>query len=895
MAAVFVDRVDSVGALRGVALDLLDGRGASFTVEGDSGMGKSALLAAFPEHDQGGRDLAERIRFARVRCAPVVGEGNPYRLALDILTALREQSGTRRWWRRVGGAAARSAPGLLGLLVPGLGPVLEAGRGLTEAAMNSGSMPGDSLLPQQEAVAGHIADAILEEVSTGKPAMVLVDDVQYSDLSSLQVLHRLVEAAPGRPLGLVFGHGSYASESGNGVNAAALLEHWEFGGLIQRHRLTGLPEDAVAELVRLRHPDSDPSALSTRLCDVTDGHPIFVDQCLRLLRSGHTGQVPLPEDLPHAVRSRFARLDGDVRELLVVGATQGPAFLSRAVAEAIGAPHGEVMQRLRDTAQSHGLIRERQNRPLWVQWVGSDLYEFEHRALQKGIYEQQSAAQKQHRHHRLASALTALADAAGPGETPLELRLDIAGQLRRGGPQSLAASAAAHYELARSVAVSGLSFADAERHCAVAIRAARELPADGGDRDQRLVEAAELLLSLTEVRWQGHAEPTGDLDIDALAAEAEEAARRLADRRLIARTTLLRGKTLLATQGLKPSLLKLREAVDRARECGDPVSLFVALVEYGRQLPKQDLRAGLQALFAAEELYASEPCLGEARNPVLQHARNLNEMQLGVNLYDSGRLGEARVRLLRCTARLRSEHLRAELPIALNYLAQLHIATGERRQAQEVLREALDFEEARGGDSGWHAYNTALLALTLVHDPESRGRERALVLAEEAWSETQRTWLANLVPIVRNLYAEVLLETAADTAALDQAYRLAVDTCVETRQTGMRRSEIAAFMLCGRVRLRQGDAPAAAGHAREALHTLEEVGDMPALRTEEVLHHAARALHADGAVDEARALWERARAEVARKESHLDDAAQRRRFRTEVPLNRAILGEDEPS
>ncbi|MEU8570568.1 hypothetical protein AB0C51_19855 [Streptomyces pathocidini] len=125
--------------------------------------------------------------------------------------------------------------------MPGLGPVLEAGRGLTEAAMNSGSMPGDSLLPQQEAVAGHIAAAILEEVSTGKPAMVLVDDVQYSDLSSLQVQHRLVEAAPGRPLGLVFGHGSYASESGNGVNAAALLEHWEFGGLTSTPGRTSCP------------------------------------------------------------------------------------------------------------------------------------------------------------------------------------------------------------------------------------------------------------------------------------------------------------------------------------------------------------------------------------------------------------------------------------------------------------------------------------------------------------------------------------------------------------------------------------------------------------------------------------------------------------------------------
>jgi tetratricopeptide (TPR) repeat protein len=143
-------------------------------------------------------------------------------------------------------------------------------------------------------------------------------------------------------------------------------------------------------------------------------------------------------------------------------------------------------------------------------------------------------------------------------------------------------------------------------------------------------------------------------------------------------------------------------------------------------------------------------------------------MQLGITLYDSGHLSEAQARLGRCVQRLRDEPLRAELPIALNYLAQVHMGLGAYEDAEEVLGEALAFEADRGGDSGWHAYNKALLAHLLIQQPAKRGR--ALELIADAWAETERTWLANLVPIVRNLYAEILVLAADEPGdLLDQA------------------------------------------------------------------------------------------------------------------------------
>ncbi|MFF0225731.1 ATP-binding protein [Streptomyces sp. NPDC004629] len=696
------------------------------------------------------------------------------------------------------------------------------------------------------------------------------------------VLDRLLRRLPGQPLGVVLSHttdGAYAD--GPGAMVEELLHDWAKDRLLRRRTLNGLPREAVAELVRSRHPDAPP-ALSEQLIRLTAGHAVFVTLCLEEWRPDSGPRIRLPRSLSRVVEDRLRLLTEPDRALLMIGATQGEMFLSRTVAEVKGAPHDEVMERLRLIAAQNRLIRQTEP-PSWARLDASDCYRFEHGALWGVVYDQQTPQQKRSRHARIAAALM-----SGPlNGMPLERRLEIARHLRGGGPECLLASAEVHYGLARDAAMEGLSFTEAEQHCDEVISAVRDLPEHEESRDRWLVQAVELLLSLTEVRWRGQHPSAGGPDIDALAAEAEAAARRCGTPELAIRTTLLRGKTLLATQGLVPSLDKLRAAVELAEEHGDPVPLFVARVEYGRQVSKRRLADGLAQLREAERMYASDPRLGGTGDPVLQHARNLGEMQLGITLFDSGHLSDALTRLTRCAQRLRDEPLKAELPIALNYLAQVHTGLGAYGEAEEVLREALDFEAGRGGDSGWHAYNKALLAHRVVQQPTRR--DQALELIVDAWAETERTWLANLVPIVRNLYAEILL-VAADTPGelLDQADRLAIATCIETQRSGMIRSEIAAHSLRSRILLRQGDTAAAQDQAAQAMRMLDEVGDMPALRTEEVLYHSAVVQAAGGAREEAYALLERARHEIARKAALITEDLLRDRFLTQIRLNEAI-------
>ncbi|MEU7833668.1 AAA family ATPase [Nonomuraea sp. NPDC049129] len=868
-SSTFVGRVEHLGALMELAKDVCQGQTRALVVEGPLGIGKSALLGEVARLAQTGTK-EPILKVISARCQAIVGEANAYGPVMAIFNALQPP----RVARRIKYATVQHLPELVGSL-PMVGPALSAAAQITQTALDSGSVQGDSLLPYRQSVAHGLASAMVDALVKSGPALVLVDDMQWIDPSSLLVFDHFIEQVWGRPVGVVLAHETDQGSSPpvEGATIRKFLDRWQLQGKLEQIALSGLPDDAVAELVRLYHGPSIPPSISAQLSKITGGRPAYIAQLLPLISTNAGLDGPLPETLLRAVRQPLTSLESSDRELLVVAATQGSAFLAPLVARAANREEQEVQDRLHWLSRESGLITTAPN-PDWAPLA--DCYQFNNLLLQTELYAEQSPGRCRQRHTRIAEGLMKLGY-----ELPFEARLDCVRHFRAGDPHP--ASGAEHLKLAKDVAVNGLSFAEAETLCRFAVHEIARLPERASNRDSLMAKAIELLLNLTEIHWRTPQRPKGD-DLETLAAQAEEAARRCGDPALTARTVMLHGKVLLHTQGLVPSLDRLRQAVELARDSGDPQALFVALAEYGRQLPKRDLTGGLTVLREAQRLYETDPRLRNLSDPVLRHARNLTDMQLGVNLFDAGDFGTALIHLTACVEHLRADPLNAELPIALNYLAQLYSTMGDTQTAENALREALSFEETRGGPSGWHAYNSALLARLMARDPARRHACQPMLA--EAWRETEQTWLLNLVPIVRNLYAEVLLLLGdTDPVLLDQALELAEDTIQETRRTGMIRSEIAALSLASRIRHLRSETEAAAVLARDALDILRWTGDLPALRTEEVLHHAAVVLEAVGDNQET-VMWLRADVQkrVQRIADSLTDSAQRSRY-----LQQALL------
>ncbi|MET7988951.1 AAA family ATPase [Streptomyces sp. NPDC005281] len=884
MATVFVDRTEHIAASDAFLRAVAGGEGGVLVVRGEQGMGKSALLREVTRNGRGPQG-APKCRFVQARCIDRIGTHNAYGPVIDVLAALRPQP-RRSLLRRLGRSTQQAAPELLSL-VPALGPLLKAATQIVQTAIDSPAAQPDSMAPLMQGAARAVASALEEAATASGPTVIVLDDVQWLDPSSMLVLEYLVERLHREELavGLLLGHRTDPGAD-SGVFSDVLAQ-WELRGWCSMRTLTGLPHAAVADLVRRHHPGPVAPSLPARLSELTKGHPVFVTQCLGMLSAAGDFHGPLPDAVGPLIRRRLDGLDPEILELLVTGATQGETFDSAVVAAVSGQPPGLVAGRLHRVSRRHGLIRVVPPLP-WAQDPSVDYYRFENALVQMAVLDEQSAGQARKTHARIAAAL------AGEGtdrdDLPIPIQLEIARHYHLA--QQWDDAARTQFALARKLAMSGMSFWEAEALSRQAVDSIRRLPPRTADRDLRLARAIELLLSLTEARWQCQPGTEQARDLEGQAREAEEAARRSGDAALMARTAVLHGRVLLTTQGLWPCLDKLREAVELARVCADPIVLFAALSTYGGHLTKQDLAAGLQMQLEAESLLEDcRPTLGDGNDPIRQVRTLGSQLQLGVNLFDTGYLDQARDLLTRCVEQLRTDPLYANLPVALNYLAQLYVAMGSEDEAAAALREARDIDEAQGGPSNWHAYNTALLALLLSRDSRDPGeRMHSRVLAEEAWHEMEQTWKVDLVPIVRNLYAEVIVTLAdGDTDELGLAARLTDETVRETEQTGMVRSKVAALSLRSRIHLIQGETAAASRHARQAIAILEEVGDLPALRTEEVLHHAAVVLRAADGAAEADELARQAREVVARKADLIHSPADRDRFLREVPLNRAIL------
>lgn len=919
MRGGFVDREEEFDQLAALATGLARGHGGAVVLEGESGIGKSALIEEFLQRLKADDTP---VRTVRVRCSPGIGPMSPYGPIIEILADLTGSGRLGGKVRRLALTSARTAPDVLGVLVPPLEKPAKVAVEVTRAAVRTASVPLDSIAPLQHTYALTIAKTLMRHATRHRPLILVLDDVQFLDEDSLRVLDVLMDKLPDKPLGLILSH---AAENGSAPGVPGMIGHWADRAGLTRRAVDPLPAWAVADLVRGWHPEA-PDELAARLYALTGGRPLFLVQCLRSWTPGDGADPVLPASLTEHVRQRLAGLDPATRRVLDVAAAQGQRFLSRVAADVTGLEHDEVSDRLRALTEARVVERET-HPPEWTRDLRTDSYLFGNEALWRAIADCQTPEQLRSRRERIAEALVALE----PADPHVDLQLEIARQLHDAGAPCRAASARRHLELAGSMATESLSVEIAEQFCRTAIADATAAPGEMADRDEVVADAVILLLSLSEVRWRGRQADGRDSDLEKLAGLAVRAAERVAertgsDRRRVLATMLL-GKILMTTTGLHEGLPRLAEAVRLARAAGDPVPLFVARVEYGRQLGKQDLAAGVEQLTAAEQMYASRAEI-DTDDPLVRHTRNLAEMQLGVNMYDLGRPEEALRRLRSCADRLRGEAMNVELPIALNYLAQVLIAVGRAEQADEVLREAVEYEREHG-PSGWRGYNLALRAVLASQSADPARRADGIGLMAQAWADTAQTWLLNLVPIVRNFHAEVLLNAAADgddalwrhafqakvsgpdtpgdpfpdTLAptpdgrrawvLAEAEALASVTVDETEDSGMTRSWIAAHLLLARISLLRDRTHEAAQRARTAVARLEEVGDMPALRTEEVYHCAARAVRADGDAAEADELHARALAAVRRKAAAIGDPDLRDDFLHRVPLNVAIFDDDQ--
>ena len=328
-AGALVGRDSEMALLTGLIKELARGRGGSVLIEGEPGIGKSALVRAA---------VAE---------APEVG--------CEVFWAL-----ATNW----AGAALAAVPGR----AAGPRPL---GERTTDTIVRL--LRGEDTADRGSDVPAVLAEqllALVAEQCAVRPTILVVDDLQWADQASIALWGRLARSARQVPL-LLIGTMRPVPQRDD------LMALRRAAGDAARLQLTGLTETAVADLVAAV-AGGKPGGNLLRLADGAAGNPLYLTELVAALTrsSGltitETGAAELaggsaPGSLSAAIADRLGFVDGAVRDVLRAAALLGTDFAVRdlgivlgrgvadlipAVDQACAAGAGRVRQRARVPASA---------------------------------------------------------------------------------------------------------------------------------------------------------------------------------------------------------------------------------------------------------------------------------------------------------------------------------------------------------------------------------------------------------------------------------------------------------------------------------------------------------------------------------------------------------------
>ncbi len=263
---------------------------------------------------------------------------------------------------------------------------------------------------------------LLEEVSRTRPIVLVIDDLHWADVSTIDMLNYLAGRFPGMRVLILTGYRpsdmALTAHPFLGIRTD-LLAH----GVFEEIALDFLQPDDVAAYLELQFPGhAFPPDLARIIHERTEGSPLFMGDLIRYLRD--TGglveddgtwslahAMPVTTDgLPSTVRAmilrKIGRVDAEDRALLEAAALQGREFDSAILGESMGMDMLEVEDRLDRLENVHVLIRqiaesEFPDRTLTLR------YQFIHVLYQNVLYESLRPTRRVTLASRIAAALHA--------------------------------------------------------------------------------------------------------------------------------------------------------------------------------------------------------------------------------------------------------------------------------------------------------------------------------------------------------------------------------------------------------------------------------------------------------------------------------------------------------
>jgi len=693
-ARAMVGRDRELGTVQEALQVALAGERRTVFVTGEAGVGKTTLVEALLAQ---ARDDAALLT-ARGFCLEHRGTGEPY---MPVLEALARLCGERAGAPLLEALRTRAPTWLLQL--PWLLSKDEL-QDLQRAAF--GASP--------ERMLRELAEA-LEVLTSGTPLVLVLEDLHWSDDSTLNLVSRLARREePARLLLLC----TYRPGEGT---VAGLQRELRVRGRCLELAVPFLPEEAVRLQLETRLPGGAlPSALAGLVHRRTDGNPLFVECLLdSWLHRGALEQTEegwelreepsrlaesIPESLRDLIDQDVSRLGADDLGALEAASVVGTAFVAAAV------PAPDIEARCSRLAREGRLVRVLAD----VEWAGevSTRFAFIHDLHRELLYERIPAGRQAELHRKVADRLK-----EAYRHEAAEQAAEIALHCVRGRDAS---GALEYLRLAAEQALRRSGHREAVLHLEEALeqlKSAREV-----DEPERIELSLQAALGPALLLTQGFSSPRAELAL----RRALELAERLGDARRLARSlyalaTLMeyRGDYTASEELLARSLALEPPRRDPAADLEAHELMACSLFHQGHfSRAIEQAKRGL-ALYQPNHLHEGPAAFGE--DPAVS-CHDWAGLALGcLGLFD-----EAEARIHAAVEMAESPGRIYGLANALTHAARLHQLRGEPEAVERGARQALALAAEQG-----FAYQTVVARMLLGWALAVRGEEQGLELLRD--------------------------------------------------------------------------------------------------------------------------------------------------------------------
>jgi tetratricopeptide (TPR) repeat protein len=820
-------------------------RSVGALVLGPPGIGKSRLVA------EARRALAVEQTSTRVlagRAEPLRGDVALSLMASMLAARAREGAETDGWPRLVGDADAAERRAAVRALARDAFGSDEAGvasaeflgelLGVPMADNPANSGPGLAAARRDpRLMLDRLRLALvdwLEAQANAGPVVLVLEDLQWADAASLELVDEVLGLLGDLPFCVIAtGRPELLELRPELFNSAEVLR-------VEPRPLSAAHVGALARTIAGREL---PAPLVATLAERTAGNPLFVEQIVLALRdegrlsessARELDDLPLPLTVEAAVQSRLDHLPAQEKDLCKRAAVLGRPF-GAAEVESLGAVRADLL--LASLARRDLVMRRTRGRS-----TGGREYQFRSRLVADVAYRMIADPVRVELHRRAAAFL------ASTGGADAE-------------------------EIARHHELGGEPERAAERYARAAIAAARfgdsQTVLRCADRAVALGVLADLHFALHMARAECY-ELLARLDEQRVSlASALEVARTPAER---ARVLADQAVWLWRTGVSDRAELVAAEAVAAARDGNDLETLAMAR---GRQAA---VLTYLGKLDPARTALREAEALAESAAPRVRSLAAGWRAQLASALGDLGERRDA--------FRHAGELYTAEGDLRRAAGAEMNLADASNRvggyaEAEHALRDALE-KCRRLGYRLMEGYALANLgyALTMLNRPEE-----ALAALDEAGALAERAKETRLGVSVRAYRARALLRGGRAKEALREAR----ETAMLAEASDLGSVAVLAHTLASEASLSMGQTDAALAAATRALALRDELGSVEEDEAEVFLAYA-RALEAQGRLDEAQEARLRGRSRVQYIARRIADPELRERFLRDVAANRALAG-----